>query len=163
MNYRHYLFLLPLFLVPFHKLKAQQSINSGGGNIEESAGSQSFTIGEVFFETVLSNGSFAYGIQQAYPDSVATGMMNQSRDFSISVFPNPYSDVLVLECTEIPSGQCIYQLTDASGRLVLSSAINGLRTTIDTSALPEASYFIQVIHEHSSTPGCIFKIIKTKR
>ena len=163
MNYRQFLFFLLVFLTPLHKLRAQQSINSGGGDLDESAGSQSFSIGEVFYETVLSNGSFAYGIQQAYPDSAANGLINQTHDFSISVFPNPHSDALVLQCQEIPSGQLSYQLTDASGRIVLSSAISGLRTTIDTSALPEASYFIQVIPEHASTPGCLFKIIKTKR
>lgn len=163
MNFRQFLIFLMVFLAPFHTLKAQQSFNSGGGDLDESGGSQSFSIGEVFYETVLSNGSFAYGIQQAYPDSAANDLINQTHDFSISVFPNPHSDALVLQCQEIPSGQLSYQLTDASGRIVLSSAITGLLTTIDTSALPEATYFIQVITEHASTTSCLLKIIKTKR
>jgi len=155
------LIFLTAMLVPYSALLAQQSLNCSGGNSTGIGGSISFSIGEVFFETrTLNDTNFADGIQQAYEVSLVNAIEENSSNISVSVFPNPHSEILILECKAPLTSTLSYRLTDASGRLLISAPISSSYLSIETASLPAALYFLYVVSAASTEPSSVFKIIK---
>jgi len=161
MHLRIKLIFLTAMLLPSSALLAQQSLNCSGGNSDGSGGSISFSAGEVFFENrTLNDKNFADGIQQAYEVSLVNGLEENSGNISISVFPNPHSEFLVLECRAPLTSNLSYRLTDATGRLLISAPISSSYLSIETASLPAAIYFLYVVSNASTGPSSVFKIIK---
>lgn len=61
----------------------------------------------------------------------------------IKVFPNPSSDVVFFECSDVLINQS-YSLVDPTGRVVLSGAILANQTQINLSDLAIGLYFLQI-------------------
>lgn len=144
-------------------LQAQTSVNATGGNASGSGGTASYSVGQIVYTTNAgTNGSVAQGVQQPYEISVVDGLEESDGiDFSVSVYPNPANDYLVLEIgNPTTSGyqSMSYQLFDINGKLLQEEKIAGTQTNIVMNNLAAATYFVKVVQDNQEIK--IFKIIK---
>jgi len=148
--------LLGLGLTGLH---AQETISSSGGEATGN-GSASYTVGQVFYETHTGdNGSVAQGVQQPFEISVVTGLEEaEGINLTVSAYPNPTTDYLILEVKDFDLSNLNFQLYDMQGKLLQSEKITGNQTRIVMSNLVPATYFVKVTESNKELK--IFKIIK---
>lgn len=75
------------------------------------------------------------------------------------VFPNPTADNLTLQISDYNNEKLSYQLFDMQGKLVNNGQVTAKQTQINTSSLPSATYFINVVNQENKQVQS-FKIIK---
>jgi len=131
-------------------IQAQSDFVVSGGNSTGSAGSISFTIGQVFY----TDGT---GVQQPYEIYVVTGVENETINLSFSAYPNPTTDYLTLKVDNYTE-KLDYQLFDVRGQLVETKKLEGTETTINVSNLVNAIYILRVTDNGKLLKT--FKIIK---
>lgn len=131
-------------------LTAQETINATGGEAFGSGGSVSYSVGQVFYQTHSgTGGSVAEGVQQPYEISVATTIeIVKEINLSVSAYPNPTTDYLILAINDNDNTSLSYQLFDIQGKLLQSEKITGSQTSIDMSNLVTATYFVKVIQDN---------------
>ena len=139
---------------------AQESINTTGGNSSSNEGSVSFSIGQVVYSTTAgSNGSAAEGIQQSFEISVVSKIEEAKGIYlTISVYPNPATDYLILEVKDFELLAMTFQLFDMQGKLLQTQKITSHQTSIVMSNLAPGIYFVKVMQENKEVKT--FKIIK---
>lgn len=162
MKQKKVLFSILLLLLGFISINAQEAIPSTGGESTGSGGSVSYTVGQTFYITNSgTSGSIAEGVQQPIEISVVTGIDKTGISLNISAYPNPTQHYLHLE-VDAPTSHNIqtmrYQLFDINGRLLASELIVSDVTTIVTSHLTPATYFIKVLGDNEEMKT--FKVIK---
>ncbi|TAE89441.1 MAG: T9SS C-terminal target domain-containing protein, partial [Bacteroidetes bacterium] len=137
------LLLLGLAVTP---IKAQTSINGGGGNATGSSGNVSYSIGQTFY-TAQSGAtvSSTQGVQQPYEISITSGLKETLISLNLSVYPNPATDELTLKLDKTNGSGWSYQLLDATGKLVKSQQITGKEEKIIMANLAAAHYFLRVL------------------
>lgn len=136
--------------------QAQTSVNSGAGNISSQETLMSYTIGQVFYQTVASGGTtVAEGIQQPFI-IYATGWLDAT--LTAEVYPNPVADRFVLSIHDNVEISFTARFVDMSGRIIKTVSVTEQETQFNVEALPAAVYFLHVIH--GSQVIRTFKIIK---
>ena len=154
--------LLLLGLSLATSVMAQETTPASGGNASGSGGSMSYTVGQVLYTTNTgTNGSIAEGVQQPFEISVVVGI-DQARDIILkcTAYPNPATDLLILE-VEIPDGKNLFfQLYDIMGKLLISKKLIDNKTTIPMSNLAPATYFLKVTDNQIVVKT--FKIVKNQ-
>jgi hypothetical protein len=128
-------------------LKAQESVNATGANTSGSGGSASYSVGQVAYQTHTgTNGSVSEGVQQPFEISVVTGLEEaKGINLSLSAYPNPTADYIILEVKDFELSNLHFQLYDMQGKLLRSEKITGNQTSIVMSNLLPATYFVKVI------------------
>jgi hypothetical protein len=119
---------------------------SSGGDATDSGGSISYSIGQSVYTTNTgTSGSVSQGVQQPFEISVVTGI-EEAKDINLSVsaYPNPTTDYLVLKVENYDNGNLSYQLFDMQGKLLENKKIEGNETSIVMSNLVPATYFVKV-------------------
>ena len=103
-----------LGLVQTTGLQAQEAIPASGSIASGSGGSVSYTIGQLFFNTGTGiNGSVAEGVQQPYEISVMVGIEEADGiNLTSRAFPNPVTDLLILEVEFLDNEKYFFQLYD---------------------------------------------------
>ncbi len=144
---------------------AQEALSTTGGNASGSGGSVSYTVGQVAYTLYTTGSGFvSQGVQQPYEIYVEVGTgQADGVDLFCTSYPNPVSDVLVLEIRDYQSQQLVCRLYDANGYVLESKEIKGNVTTISMSGLAAGIYFLKVVQsdQPSSSYGVkTFKIIK---
>lgn len=141
-------------------LNAQQTIASAGGNATGSGGSASYTVGQVFYKTANgTNASVADGVQQAYEIQIIVGIEETKElELSLTAFPNPTPDILILKVVSNHLENLQYELVDGSGKLLLSNTLTEAETAIPMANLASAIYFLTVSKGNKVQQS--FKIIK---
>jgi hypothetical protein len=143
-------------------LHAQETVSATGGESTGAGGSVSYTIGQVFYITNFDpSGSITEGVQQPFEISIETGVDLPGINMNISAYPNPIMNYLHLEVDASASHSfqtMHYQLIDTNGRLIASDRIIGNVTTIDTSELSPATYFVKILGDSEELKT--FKVIK---
>jgi len=141
-------------------LQAQESVNATGGNALGSGGSASYSVGQVVYTTNTgTSGSVAQGVQQPYEISVVTGLEEaKGINLTVTAYPNPTTDYLILRIDEFEISNLSYQLYDMNGKLLQREKITGTQTSIVMSNLVPATYFVKVIQGNKEVKT--FKIIK---
>lgn len=140
---------------------AQEAANASGGDAKGSAGTVAYSVGQLFYTSNSGvTGSVSPGIQQAY-EIVTVGIDEATPNISLSIFPNPTSDNLTLQISEYEGEKLQYKIFDVQGKLLKNSVIRSNQTTIDMTALPSATYFIEVVNNKNKKIQT-FKIIKTQ-
>lgn len=149
--------LLGLGLAGLH---AQESKNAAGGDASGTGGSATFSVGQVVYQTSTgTSGSVTEGVQQPYEIFAITGINGtKEKTLSISAYPNPTANNLILSIDKIEISNLSYQLYSFNGELLLDKKIESTKTTIDLSNFVSASYFIKVIQDSNEIKT--FKIIK---
>jgi hypothetical protein len=158
---RHIGKTLALFLVVFGitVLQAQESLNGSGGNATGSAGTSSYSIGQLFYNTNNgSGGSEAQGVQQPY-EIYNTGI-DKAKDISLvcSTYPVPASDILTLVVKNTDTGKLSYQLYDLKGNIIDQNNIVSDETHISMTSYTAGTYFLKIISQNTEVKT--FKIIK---
>lgn len=141
-------------------LQAQESVNTTGGEVTGSGGSVSYSVGQVAYQThTAANSSVAEGVQQPYEISVVTGIEEvKGINLSVTAFPNPTTNYLILSINEFDRSNLSYQLYDMKGKLLLNEKITGNQTSIVMSNLVPAAYLVKVSQSNNTMKT--FKIIK---
>ena len=154
MKIKFTLYKLLLFTFLFSEVKAQQSVNTSGSDAVGIGGSVAFSIGLVAYTTNFgSNGSIAQGVQHAY-EIYAVGITEEKFDIFLNAFPNPTLGILTIQISDSNNQNLSYQLLDMQGKILNSAKIVAQQSQIDMNLLPNASYFINIIHQEN-------KVIKT--
>jgi hypothetical protein len=151
-----------LLVLGIVSLQAQEALSASGGESSGSGGSSSYSVGQVFSNTSQgTSGSISEGVQQAFEILVISGIKETGISLNISAYPNPTHDFLHLEVdasTLLNMQTMRYQLFDMNGRLIASDRIVGNVTTIVTTQLNPATYFVKVLSGNQEVKT--FKIIK---
>ncbi|BAV94558.1 T9SS type A sorting domain-containing protein [Ichthyobacterium seriolicida] len=158
--------------------RAQQSFNSSGGTASNSAGSFSYSLGQLFFNTLEGeDGTTVHeGIQHSFELFEILGDDPISDDELIKptfpegnfkVYPNPVVDLLTIEIDGINSegdmetllSQRIkYKIYSYDGKLLLNKDITSNLTQVDLQDFPTAGYIMHITD--GNTLSASFKIIK---
>jgi opacity protein-like surface antigen len=139
--------------------QAQESVNAAGGNATGSGGTVAYSIGQVVYTTNTgNNGSVAQGVQQPY-EILTVGINENEPKISLSVFPNPVADNLILQVNEVEHSTLNFQLCDTQGKQISKGQIIAKQTQINTASLSTATYFIHVVNQENKKVQT-FKIIK---
>ena len=140
-------------------VQAQQSANAAGGDATGSGGSVAYSIGQVVYTANTSpSGTVSQGVQQAY-EIFLIGINETELNSSLSVFPNPILDNLTLQISDYNNEKLSFHLYDLQGKLLNKEQIIAEQTQINTSSLPPATYFIEVLNQENKHVQS-FKIIK---
>jgi hypothetical protein len=139
---------------------AQAAFSSAGGDSSGTGGSVSFTTGITSFTTHTgTTGSVAQGVQQPYEISLVTGIEKPDDiSLSVTVFPNPATDFLILKINSSSYFNSWYQLYDVNGNIIESKKIVSDLTNITVGNLTSATYFLKIIDNKAGIK--IFKFIK---
>ncbi len=160
MQYKQVIFSA-VFLLGFALtgLQAQESLNTTGGNASGSAGSASYSIGQVVYTTHTStDGTLTQGVQQPY-EILVTGIEDiKGISLAMAVYPNPTTDFLQLIIAKGQFKDLSYQLFDINGKLLQNKQLINVDTYIDMSAYVASTYFVSVLK--GGQPIKEFKIIK---
>jgi hypothetical protein len=144
-------------LLNFGLARAQEAVNSAGGDAVGAGGKVAYSIGQVAYIS-NSNGMEDQGVQHAY-EIYTFAIQNPSFEISLNVFPNPTTDYLTLLVSDLQDEQLSYQVYDELGKTVSNGSITAQQTEIKMTTLPSATYFIHIIN-HQSQEIKSFKIIK---
>ena len=139
--------------------QAQQSANAAGGDATGSGGSVAYSVGQVVYTANNSpSGTVSQGVQQAY-EIFLIGINETELNSSLSVFPNPILDNLTLQISDYNNEKLSFYLYDLQGKSLNKEQIIAEQTQINTSSLPPATYFIEVLNQENKHVQS-FKIIK---
>jgi hypothetical protein len=117
---------------------AQQAMLTSGGVASGSGGSVSCSVGQIVYTSNTGpGGSVNQGMQEAY-EIIPLEIKKTVLTSSLSVFPNPVKDKLILSITNFNNEKLVYQLFDVQGQLVMSKRIDDNQTEINTGDLPSA-------------------------
>jgi hypothetical protein len=139
---------------------AQEATPSSGSNASGSGGSVSWSVGQVACQTHTgTNGSVTEGVLQPYEISVITGIEGaKSIKLSVTAYPNPATDYLILEVKDFELSTLTFQLYDMNGKLLQSEKITGNKTRIVIDHLVPANYLVKVTQGNKEIKT--FKVIK---
>lgn len=148
---------LVLCLLP--DIFGQQNFVVSGGNLIGSGGSVSYSLGQINYLTGSgSGGTFNEGVQQPFEIFVVGGIEETNINLSLSVYPNPTKDFLVLNVRNFNTQNMTYILYDMQGRLIEKQKLNGSQNNISMVDLANGIYFISVFNRKMELKK--FKIIK---
>nr|HPI54572.1 T9SS type A sorting domain-containing protein [Chitinophagaceae bacterium] len=111
------------------KASAQQTINVAGNSAVIYGMTFDYSIGEMTVVSTAKSGNLIV-TQGLLQPQTSTGNANTTNEDNqhissmagmINVYPNPTSNILYIETKDQQAGQFIYQLFDATGKLVASS------------------------------------------
>ncbi len=149
-----------LFILCVTTANAQAAFSCSGGDATGTGGSLSFTSGLVAYTAYSeTTGSVIQGVQQPYEISVVSGVEKLNDILpTLSVYPNPTTEVLFLKTMNFKVGNLRYHLCTINGSSIENKKIVNDITTINMSNYTPATYFIKVYAGKSEIKT--FKIIK---
>ena len=139
-------------------LKAQNIYVTSGGDISESTGSISFSIGQTFYSTIAnSNYIIEEGILHCYEiDSLASGLSANTENIHFNVFPNPTADYINIKYNG--SKSYLYQLINLLGEHVSSGIINEGINRVNFNVLA-STYILNIVSDKKIIKS--YKIVKS--
>lgn len=150
--------VLVLGLCSISPLFSQVTVNASGGGTKTIDGSIEYSIGNVFYTSVISNaGSITEGVQHTY-DITTVGIQEQDLNISLSVFPNPTTDLLNLSTCFITKGYS-FQLIDLLGNQLEIQPIESNQSQIRMLSYNTGTYFLNILSDDKKVLKS-FKIIK---
>ena len=158
-NIRNAVALLFLIGMSFSYASAQKTVSPTGGEAIGTAGSVSYTVGQLDYVTDTGpNGSVAQGVQQPWEISTVVSITSESMTLQVKAYPNPVVEQLFLELEALGTGDYAYRLTDLHGKVLRSGSMDALRTMIPVSEYAAGAYLLTVTHNQTTVK--VFKIIK---
>lgn len=139
---------------------AQEAVIPAGGDGSGSGGSVAYSVGQILYTTSTgSSGEMVHGVQQPYEISIVNSLEEfEEIGLSLSTFPNPVTDILILKVESLIWTDLNYQMYNSEGRIFKSDKLLNSETNIDMSHLAPGLYFLQVNKEKDAVKT--FKIIK---
>jgi hypothetical protein len=138
-------------------LQAQQVVATQGGTFSNSNGTMSFTIGEGVAQTLTGDAkALTQGFQQS---GISVSVLGEpDPGFSITVYPNPATEILNLKIVREDLGDLQYVVFDINGIIIIQKKVEAMETTIDLKQLSKGIYIIRI--REGLTELKSFKIIK---
>jgi hypothetical protein len=139
-------------------LLAQEVVATAGSTLVNATGSISYTIGEGVAQTLTKGDkTITQGFHQT---TMSVTMVSELKDldFSISVFPNPTSDMLKIKVTKENVSGLQYLLFDINGKLIFQKNLESNETDVPVHQLAIGYYIIKV--QAGTKELKTFKIIK---
>ncbi len=130
---------------------AQQSlIASSGGVFVNTNFSLSWSLGDIAIETLSTdNLVLTQGMQQ--PTKKATGIyQNIYQTPEISIYPNPFKEILYINPQTIINEPVEIRLTDAQGKIVAIKKTNELPANLETTHFETGLYLLNLIINNQS-------------
>ena len=150
--------VLLLGLCSFTPLFSQVAVNASGGGSNTIDGSIEYSIGNVFYTSVTTNeGSLTEGVQHTY-DITNVGIQEQDLNISLSVFPNPTTDLLNL-ATCFNTNGFSFELIDLLGNQLEIQLIESNLSIIKMLSYNTGTYILNILSEDKKVLQS-FKIIK---
>ena len=151
-------FFITIFLFFTFLAIGQTSVNSSGGDVSNSKGSLSYSIGQVVYQYKSNNtGSINQGVQQTYSIS-SLSLAENTFNLSLSAYPNPTTENLNLKVGIFNNEDLTYKVLNSEGKLLFQGEIHQQETSLEMKELPTATYFVEVHHVDKKVQT--FKIIK---
>ena len=141
--------------------KAQVSVSTSGGEATGVAGSVSYSVGQVTYMTNIdSDGSVAEGVQQPFEISIITGVEQKYIELTISAYPNPVKDQLILKINNDSwiTQKLMLVVYDVNGMVIKQSTIDEKESIINMIQFKPGIYFLMVIQNEKETK--VFKVVK---
>ena len=79
--------------------------------------------------------------------TTTTSFFENELDIELKMAPNPTSDFVTIELSEMPSGVVKYNLTSAVGKLFMSGELGSKTKTLNVSELPSGMYTLTIYNE----------------
>ena len=143
------LFLLTALFMGITMLgTAQSAIVPVGGDAQSSAGSVSYTVGQIAVQTVAnSNGIYvAEGVQQPY-EIQAVGVDNYPQIvLDAVVYPNPTENIAQLKLNgfELPAEGLRATIFDGNGKMLQSFSVTDDLTSFQIGQYATGTYYLEV-------------------
>ena len=158
MRYKLFIVATLSFLQIGVALLAQEGFVTAGQTATGSGGTQSYTIGQVFYLAPSSaEGSVIQGLQQPYEISLVNALAH-TEAITLALYPNPVTDRLTLQIGDIPFINLSFQLCDINGRVLRTGQNLGSQTVIDMSGFVTGIYLLMVNQDDLTVKS--YKIIK---
>ena len=146
------------FLVPFFII-SQEIISPSAGDSSGSGGSLSYTIGQVFFNTIESDyGSLFQGVQQPFEFQTLSTPALLTVQLTAVTYPNPTTEFVLLKISDTALENLQYTLFDLNGKTIDSKKINSFSTKITMKNFAIGMYLLKLTKNNQ--PLKTFKIIK---
>ncbi|MFO7616521.1 MAG: T9SS type A sorting domain-containing protein [Bacteroidales bacterium] len=124
--------------------KGQEVIASGGHHAKSGDVQLSWTIGEPVIGTLKAGGYIlTQGFHQTRLSASAIDDLPLP-GLKLSVYPNPFSDLLHLRIDEGDYSHLQYSLLSLEGKTLREKKINANQTDIEMGSLPDGYYLLQV-------------------
>jgi len=81
------------------------------------------------------------------PNEEPTNTFNYNEDVSLTIFPNPATDILTIKTLQNPT----IEILNVEGQLIKTITIKGNKTSIDVSAFSNGMYFLKAKTENGMT------------
>lgn len=151
---KRFLLLIPFFICM--QLNAQVSLNSGNGNASADIGSMSYSVGQLFYNSLTSeNFELVEGVQQPFLIS-ESGMLDVK--LTAEVYPNPVVDSFTLTLKDSKNVSYEAILVDMGGKLIKRVSIVDQITTFNVESLIKGIYTLSITDRNQVVK--VFKIIK---
>ena len=146
------------FLAPFFII-SQEIISPSAGDSSGSGGSLSYTIGQVFFNTIESDyGSLVQGVQQPFEFQTLSTPALLTVQLTAVTYPNPTTEFVLLKISDTALENLQYTLFDLNGKTIDSKKINSFSTKITMKNFAIGMYLLKLTKNNQ--PLKTFKIIK---
>lgn len=140
-------------------LHAQKGTLSSGGDASGSAGSVSYSVGQIDYLAPESpNGKVNQGLQVPYEVFVETGLEETGIGINVDVFPNPTKHSVFLRVDDWQNGTFSYELFDLQGKLLRTEQIIEEKTLLSLEDYSASVYMLLVKQDQKSVKT--FRIIK---
>ncbi|HEX8517015.1 MAG TPA: T9SS type A sorting domain-containing protein [Bacteroidia bacterium] len=150
--------LLLLTFAGASSMIAQDGTVASGGDAAGAGGTASYSIGQTDYITETGSGNtITQGLQQPYEILVVTGVETKGVDLSLSVYPNPTAEMLILHSDDF-SADIRFELSDINGRVIKEGRVVSQETAISVAELQKATYLIKVTKNQQEVK--LFKIVK---
>lgn len=137
---------------------AQNAVVPTGAEGTGSGGTLSYTIGQVAFNRPGSlSGTVAEGVQQPF-EVFSTSIADEATQVHATITPNATGTGVEVMLGAPLNGPVRVELTDATGRLLMTDRMKGSSIAVPMEALPAALYLVSLEHEGRTIAS--FKIIK---
>lgn len=147
-------------------IKAQSGITSFGGDVRNSSGSLSYTLGQPadrsYCDTAVTisirTATLTEGVQQPYLTVEQLSVPGvESLDLAISVYPNPNAGEFHIKSSD-EDVALRYELYNAAGQQIRKGTFVGIER-VDIHNCPAGGYMLKV--ESDSMPGSrVFRVVK---
>lgn len=140
-------------------LQAQSSVNSAGSSASGSGGSVSYSVGQVFIQTITSPaGSISEGVQHPF-EFQATAIENiQDLQQAFIMYPNPVKQRVYLKRRTGIGSPASYRLLNLNGKVLETGVITPDILSVDMQSYAASVYFLEITQQNKKTQT--FKIIK---
>ncbi len=146
-----------LYIFP-NIVTAQTAVLPSGGNAVGSGGTSSFSVGQSFYISKGSDNEIVEGVQQPYEITNLATVESGSLGRGIKIYPNPVSDILVVEFDYSILDNYDYNIFDMQGKLIQKGHISSSKYQLDLDSLPVSVYVFQILQNNKLIKS--FKIIK---